>query len=217
MPDLNPRQFDQPDLFPGSDFERGPDTVASFMRQATWHGTRRPDWASTVKGAGVPIHSGSPSAAAHRGASESSWRVGGLSEPEFHPVAAKKVSDEGPLYDMEANHTEGVFSEGRADRARGVDALRAGESVRYTNSIEDRGSTSMISPPGGFHTIDEMSDADQLPRTSASRRDFAQQGVETRDWKGVQDAERAQQKLVPEGTEQRDAYKFYPPVDYSKR
>lgn len=156
---------------PGPTYD-GPLSVRQFMGQAQWHATHEyPRWADDVRAAGVPIHSGTPQAATETNASFGAR----------YPVRPRNVTSD-VFTDAEVNKGDATYraesglpvsdsvsesaSIGRAS-ATGVrdaaDALARGQSVRYTNAHEDKGSTSFVSPAGSFETLRDTTDFHEVP------------------------------------------------------
>lgn len=168
MPELSQQQFD----LPGYAEQEGV-TVAQFMRRASWHGTGNPNWNRDIKEAGVAVHSGTPQAAADR------MGYDRLQYPRYaFPIVPKDIRD-GPLItDRDANYATGtpdpVQDIGAIEDAR-RSLYEDGQSVPYVNAHEDVGSTSYVSPPGGFMTLEETTNFDEVPRREAFAQgsDFA--------------------------------------------
>lgn len=164
-PELPPRedpqlQFELDDVNP----DPGVLSPSQFLKRASWHSTAEPEWNVAARENEWTVHSGTPEAAAEM----DRFRGGG----QFYPVLPKEVSNEF-FQDNEANYANMYFDEEAHERpptdsvaesaadvedmhvvSRGAQELSEGRTIPYENVSEDVGSTSYISPAGGYDTID---------------------------------------------------------------
>jgi hypothetical protein len=139
-------------------------TISDVLENAQWHATNRENWVPDIRAAEMTVHSGSAQAAVERKHM--------YLDAEFnYPIAPKSLPESEHVYeDVEANLADATYLRKKgmqpsdavkdsigfphtvAPRAA-VTALEEGHSVPYRNEAEDRGSTSYVSPPGGFSTL----------------------------------------------------------------
>lgn len=168
-------QFEQLGIFPLPERDPRPHNARAFLERAQWHATRQPNWATEIKRAGLPVHMGTAQSAVERadfydeyGPGESK---GELDEAVIHPVVPHQIAPN-PVDDTDANLAEEEMIAGEITPAN--QPMWAGESLAYRNEAEDPGSTSYVSPPGGFSTLNEFAD---IPKPFGRREEFIQAGT----------------------------------------
>lgn len=169
----------QPQLFdPGPEVsQRMP--LGRFFDRASWHGSDNPRLPVEKKVG--PLHSGTLRAAQER---RDYTRFPGEGD-HYYPVVPNRVYSP-VLDDLEANEIAGTGNErlydGGADpRAR--TAFEEGTTLPYYNHVEDEGSTSFVSPEGGYATVHDTDlglaeGTGWKPRPSLTAREIGWSGAE---------------------------------------
>lgn len=181
-------------------FDPGPRSnalsVRQFMDKATWHGTKHPNWSESVQG---PVHHGTAQAAADRNDPSYVTTVpmsGTRLEPNFYPIVANEVADIAPVKDNVANAGEaqvrGVpsgYPAPKHEREAAAKVLTEGSTLPYVNDVEDRGNVSFISPEGGYRTLADTTNYEDLPnrREFLTGTEMLQQGVTRHGGRGYQE------------------------------